>query len=407
VRILLDYRPALRARSGVGEYVHQLAKALAQPGTAAARAQSAGRNVAGASLPATTDEIVVFSSSWKDRPDASSVRDLGNVRLVDRRWPVRLLNLAWHRFGWPPIELLAWDRFDVVHSPHPLLLPCRHAAQVVTIHDLDFLTNPARTRAEIRRDYGTLAADHARRADRVIVPSRYTASQVERHLEVPAGRISICAEGTPDWVPAGSAPSSGQPRGFILFLGTLDGRKNIAGLLAAYRVLRERHPGAPKLVLAGKAPPEAGGALATLASPPLAGHVEYLGYIRPEARQALYQDAGLLVLPSFDEGFGLPVVEAMSLGVPVVAANRGALPEVLGDAGLLVEPDDPEGMAGAMGRILTDAAFAAQLAERGRERARLFSWERCAAATRDAYALAVAARHARQAQRQSADGRNQ
>jgi len=405
VRILLDYRPALRARSGVGEYVHQLAKALARPRTVAAHAQLLSHSAT--TVPqSVTDEIVVFSSSWKDRPSPSSVRDLGNVRVIDRRWPVQLLNLAWHRFGWPPIELLARDRFDVVHSPHPLLLPCRRAAQVVTIHDLDFLANPARTRAEIRRDYGALAADHAHRADRVIVPSRYTANQVERLLKVPADRISICADGIPDWVPAGSAPGSGQPRGFILFVGTLDARKNIPGLLAAYRALRERHPDAPKLVLAGKAPPEAASVIVSLASPPLAGHVEHLSYIRPEARQALYQDAGLLVLPSFDEGFGLPVVEAMSLGVPVVAANRGALPEVLGDAGMLVEPDDPEGMAAAMGQILTDAAFAAGLSAKGRDRARLFSWDRCAAQTRDAYALAVDARREREARRQSAAGLN-
>jgi glycosyltransferase involved in cell wall biosynthesis len=186
-------------------------------------------------------------------------------------------------------------------------------------------------------------------------------------------------------------------------MGTLEPRKNIPGLLSAYLALRSRHPDAPKLVLAGKAPAEAAALLATLSKPPLAGHVEHLGYVRPEERQSLYQDAALLILPSFDEGFGLPIVEALSLGVPVVAANRGALPEVVGDAGLLIEPDDPEGMAAAMQVLLTDAALAAGLVSRGRDRARLFSWERCAAETRAAYALAVEARRGRQAQRRSAD----
>lgn len=350
------------------------------------------------------DEIVVFSSSWRDRLGDSDVSDVGAVHTIDLRWPVRLLNLSWHRLGWPSIELLTGERFDVVHSPHPLLLPSRSGAQVVTVHDLDFLVNPAHVQAEIRRDYRVLAEAHARRADRVVVPSRYTGELVRSRLRVPAERISVCPEGVPDWAPDLSVPDSGRARGFILFLGTLEARKNVAGLLAAYGRLLARLPSAPKLVLAGKAPPDAAPVLASLDRAPLAGRVEHVGYVRPDQRQALYRDAALLVLPSFDEGFGLPVVEAMSLGVPVVAANRGALPEVLGDAGLLVDPADAEAMAAAMARVLTDAATAATLAARGRDRARLFSWARCAALTREAYTLAVAARQERRTKLASPGG---
>jgi glycosyltransferase involved in cell wall biosynthesis len=371
VRVLLDYRPALRERTGVGEYVHQLARALAR-------------------LPSLN--VVVFSSSWKDRLRDSDASGLGNVSAIDLRWPVHLLNLVWHRLGWPPVELLTGMRFDVVHSPHPLMLPSRHAARVITIHDLDFLVNPGRAAAEVRRDYPELVRGHARRADRIIVPSAYTAGQVTARLDVPADRISVCPEGVPPWVARGAGPPSGRPRGFILFLGTLEPRKNVNGLLAAYARLLELKPDAPPLLLAGKAPPEAALVLAQLRKVPLAGRVEHLGYVRPEARQALYEDAGLLVMPSFDEGFGLPVAEAMSLGVPVIASNRGALPEVLGDAGLLVEPDVPDSIAAAMARVLSDRALAVSLAARGRERALAFSWERCAALTREAYELALSSR---------------
>ena len=375
MRILIDYRPALRERSGVGEYVHQLARALARDGPA--------------------DEIVAFTSSWSDRPSADSQAELLPARIVDLRLPVRALNLAWHRLGWPPIERLTRSIFDVVHSPHPLLLPSRNAAQVVTVHDLDFLSHRDRVHAEIRRDYRALVAGHARRADRVVVPSRYTAGLVERLLGVPRDLVSVCPEGVPDWPSASREVRSGRRPGYLLFIGTLEARKNIPGLLAAYRALVAQLPDAPSLVLAGKAPPEATPWLRDMREPPFAGRVEHLGYVEPAERRDVYGGAACLILPSFDEGFGLPVVEAMSLGVPVIAANRGALPEVLGDAGILIEPDDPAGIAAAMARVLGDADVAADLAARGRNRARQYTWQRCAALTREAYALAIDARRQR------------
>src|SRR4051794_25519420 len=161
-------------------------------------------------------DVTIFSSSSKDRLTDSA--DLRGVHRVDRRIPVRLLNLAWHRLGWPPAERLAGDGFDVVHSLHPLLMPSRRAAQVVTIHDLNFLLHPERTRAEIRRDYPALARAHASRADRVIVVSHFTASEVERLLKIAPDRISVCSPGRPEWTPRGAAPSNG----YVLFFGTLE-----------------------------------------------------------------------------------------------------------------------------------------------------------------------------------------
>jgi glycosyltransferase involved in cell wall biosynthesis len=372
VRILIDYRPALRERTGVGEYVHQLARALA----------------------GGSDELTLFTSSWKDRPAFASVGELGGSRIVDRRIPVRLLTLAWHRLGWPPVESLCGRSFDVVHSPHPLLLPSSGAAQVVTIHDLDFLAHPERADAEIRRDYPGLVRAHAHRADAVVVPSRYTASQVHQRLEVPSDRVHVCPEGVPpEWIPA---PAAARPRDpYLLFVGTLNARKNVAGLLASYAVLVARHPDLPPLVLAGNASPEAAPWLDSLSRPPLAGHVQHRGYVPASERRRLYEGAALLVLPSFDEGFGLPVVEAMALGVPVVVSSRGALPEVVQDAGVLIDPDDPSQLAAAIERVMGDAAYAATLAERGIDRARAYRWTRTAELTRAAYEEAIERRRHR------------
>jgi glycosyltransferase involved in cell wall biosynthesis len=371
VRIVVDYRPALRQRSGVGEYIHHLVTALAEG-------------------PGRHDDIVLFSSSLRHQVDPEA---LGRLRVTNRRVPVRILNRVWHRLGWPPIEMLVAGPFDVAHSPHPLMIPTRTAARVVTIHDLDFLAHPERTDGEVKRDYPRFVRQHAHLADHVVVNSAHTAGEVHQRLGVPRAGISVCRPGAPPWEARKSVPEHGH----ILFVGTLEPRKNIAGLLDAYQVLLEDRQPAPDLVLAGRPTAAAVPWLARLQKPPLAGRVRHLGYVSDQQRRSLYDDAALLVLPSFNEGFGLPVLEAMTVGVPVVASNRGAIPEVLGDAGLLVEPDNPATLAAAMSRMLGDREMATRAANRGLRRSLTFNWHAAAEALHSAYQHAIALRRSRQA----------
>ena len=374
MRILVDYRPALRQRTGVGEYMHNLVRAYSRHPAA------------------TGDEVAVFTSSWKDRPPAGVSSELG-ASVVDRRVPVRVLNYLWHRLEWPPVETFGIAA-DIVHAAHPLLIPSRHAAQVVTVHDLFFLTEPPSARAEIRRDYADLASRHVRLADAVVANSQYTASLVERTFGVPEVRIFVCSPGPPEWRTLGRAPNV--PReGYVLFVGTLEARKNVGALLDAYARLVERDGRTPPLILAGRTTPDAGAWLERLSQPPLAGRVRHLGYVPNADRESTYAGARLLVMPSKNEGFGIPVLEAMSAGVPVVAANRGALPEVLGDAGTLVDPDDGKALAAAMHRMVTDEVFATACARRGLARAREFSWDHAALTLRGAYETALANRRER------------
>ena len=378
MRVLIDYRPALRRRSGAGEYTHQLVRALASA------FRSNGANHSRERL-----ELAVFSSSWRDR--LADMRGLGDVTVVDRRVPVRVLNFAWHRLGWPPAEMLAGGAFDVTHSSHPLILPARHAAHVVTIHDLDFLAHPERTRAEIRRDYPVLARAHARRAHRILVPSNFTAAEVARQFDVPHERIAVCPPGAPPWQPRSAIPMDG----YTLFVGTLEPRKNLGALLDAYETLAVQanagHHALPRLVIAGQAVEGSRAWLERIARPPLRDHVRHIGYVEPARTRELYEGARLLVQPSFEEGFGIPVLEAMTLGVPVVAARRGSLPEVLGDAGVLVDPDSPNDIAAAIDRLLHDDAFAAGCVRRGLERARAFQWELTARKVFEVYRQAIEA----------------
>lgn len=366
MRILLDYRPALRERTGVGQYVHELASAL-QP------------------LLTTAESLTLFSSSWKDRLGPGVIPAAARV---DARIPVAALNLAWHRLEWPPVELLAGP-IDVAHSAHPLLMPARDAAQVVTVYDLDFLDHPERTRAEIRRDYPPLVRRHAQRADLVVTISDYTAGLIRARLGIAEDSLVICPPGAPAWPPR--QPPAGV--GPVLFVGTIEPRKNLPALVAAYERVVSMRPDAPPLLLAGRTVEQSAAVLGAIERrPALNGRVRHLGYVSDDERQALYREASMLVLPSLDEGFGLTAVEAMQLGVPVVASRRGALPEVVGDAGTLVDPLNEMELAQAIDRLLADPALRSRHAEAGRIRATCFSWRTSAVRLLEAYRKVVARR---------------
>ena len=361
--ILIDYRPALRQRTGVGEYVHGLASALA------ARLQR-------------EDSITLFSSSWKDRLG----RDAGpGTTQIDARIPVRLLNFAWHRLEWPPIEWVARP-FHVVHSLHPLLIPSRSAARVVTIHDLYFLDNPEQTAAEIRRDYAALAGEHARRAEGVVVNSEHTRQQVSDRFGIAKDRITVCYPGRPGWARRPEPPALGP----ILFIGTAEPRKNLARLSEAYASLVQRRGDVPDLVIAGTIPDAGGETLFGERLPSdVKARVKLTGYVTDPERQHLYREASMLVLPSLAEGFGITALEAMTVGVPVVASNRGALPEVVGDAGILVDPESVPELSNALDRVLCDAGLRRSMSERGFQRASQFSWSDSAGRLYDAYRAAA------------------
>ena len=366
MRILVDYRPALRERTGVGEYVHELVKALAER----------DRN----------DQIAIFTSSWKDRPAPALASEMPAVRICDVQIPVRGLVWAWNRMEWPPVEWLAGSH-DVVHSQSPLLIPSA-SAQVVTIHDLDFLRHADQMSAEIRRDYPALARSHAARAHGVIVSSQYAAGEVTRELQLDAARVHVCPPGRPEWAEdVRRRRASAAARKHILFMGTLSLRKNVGTLLEAYARLRDRRPDSPPLVLAGHRTPASARWEARCEERQLKGHVTITGYVDSARKVDLYADAAMLVLPSYEEGFGLPVLEAMACGVPVIVSSRGSLPEVAGAAATPIDPDDADGFARAMQAVLENGA--GEAIARGVAQAATYSWSACAAAARRAYQSAI------------------
>ena len=202
----------------------------------------------------------------------------------------------------------------------------------------------------------------------------------------------MCPPGAPSWTSLGREPNV-PADGCVLCVGTLEPRKNIGVLLDAYTRLLNTGVRVPRLVLAGRATPASAEWLARIDMAPLAGHVTHLGYVADGEREALYRSARLLVMPSLDEGFGLPALEAMSAGVPVIVSSRGALPEVVGAAGALVDPGDADALADAIARAIRDDAWSLTAAQAGLERAHGYNWTDSAAMLRRAYTDAVARRH--------------
>ena len=246
-------------------------------------------------------------------------------------------------------------------------IDCRHRRTVSTFHDLFVLSGDYST-AEFRRKFSEQARAAAERSDLIITVSHFTASQVEQLLKVDRGRIRVIAHG----VRRLSAPASQPARDrMILFVGALQRRKNIARLVEAFE------QAAPdwQLVLAGARGFGAEEILARIQASSRRTGIQVLGYV-PDARlENLYSRASVFAFPSLDEGFGMPVLDAMAHGVPVLTSNASALPEVSGDAALLVDPTDVASIAGGLRQLTADPGLREQLAKRGLARSRKFAWE--------------------------------
>jgi glycosyltransferase involved in cell wall biosynthesis len=360
----LDLRPSLARPTGVGSYVLALAQRLPRL--------------------APDDRFFYFSASLRDRYPSRPWPT--NVTLADRRVPVRVLNLAWNRLGWPPLDRLVGAPLDLVHSPHPLIVPGSKARHVVTLHDLFFLKHPELTTAEIRRDYVPLVREHVRRAQGVICVSAYTAAEARRLLDVPAEKIAVIPNGVdPEYR---EAPSDGEveavlrrrrlPRGALLYVGSEEKRKNLTKLAMAYMGL-SRRPKLPALVLVGPGSHWAQG------GSNMGPQIHATGYLETREIRAVMAASSALVLPSLEEGFGLPVAEAMAAGLPVVCSRGSALEEVAGGAATLVEPNDPGSIADGIESLLDDPARAAEQRRRGLEQSRQFDWDTAAKRTLEFY----------------------
>jgi glycosyltransferase involved in cell wall biosynthesis len=293
----------------------------------------------------------------------------------------------WER--WAMSAELLPRRLDLLHSID-FIPPQRGARRhLITVHDLNFIYFPEFLTAESKRYYVDQiewAVDHA---DHITADSEATRQDLIEQLGVnPAKITTVYLAANPlysqEYTPAEIEATLAQhnlPRDFILFVGTLEPRKNLPLLLRAYQQMRAETAVDLPLILVGSKGWIYDEIFATIEQLGLQNQVRHLSGIFDEQLAHLYQAAGVLVTPSHYEGFGLPALEAMHSGCPVIVSNRGSLPEIVGPAGLLLEPDDVSGWAEALARVLTDSVLRDTMVAQGKTQAATFSWPRTASQT--------------------------
>jgi glycosyltransferase involved in cell wall biosynthesis len=375
MRIAIDYTPALRQGAGIGRYTRGLVAGLAEIDR--------------------KNQYTLFSAG--EMPP--SVRDWpANFHLRASTIPPRWLTVGWHRLRLPiPAELLAGD-CDLYHSPDFTLPPLRRARGLVTIHDLSFLRVPECADPGLRAFLEKAVPAAVMRARRIVADSENTRRDLIEILRADPDKISVV---TPAIEPRFRREDTAArldevraryrlPGRFILGLGTLEPRKNFAGLIAAFGQL-VRETGLPHVLVIGGKPGWLYEDIYRQAKQEdLAGRVLFPGFVADEDLPALYSLADVFVFPSLYEGFGIPVLEAMACGAPVVTSNNSSLPEAAGSAALMVEATDSTELAEAIGKVLNDDELRRRMIAAGYEQASRFTWQRSAQALLNAYERAAA-----------------
>jgi glycosyltransferase involved in cell wall biosynthesis len=299
------------------------------------------------------------------------------------------------RLGWTLGRAAARQRVDGLHVQYWAPLAYR-GRLVVTVHDLAFLHLPETFPAALRLALRVLVPRSIAKASRVITVSEFSRADIVSSYGVRPEKVTVIPEGAgANFRPLESARTEGvlaryglRP-GFLFSLGRLNRRKNLERILLAYGRLRTGGVSDAPLVIGGKRDYGGEEVLRRIGLSEVGSSIRWIGLIPDEDLPAFYSAAACFVYPSLFEGFGLPVLEAMACGTPVVTSDRGALAELVGDAAMVVDPTSVEALADAMTRVLTDAPLAADLGRRGFERSRRFSWRETARRTLEVYREAV------------------
>ncbi len=288
---------------------------------------------------------------------------------------------------WEQVAPSLVGRYDLLHFPYDSCVAWKRGAFMVTVHDvkpLIFGTDTGRSRLNLNRLVERMAVrDKWAKIDHVLTDSHCSRRDIAARLGVPAERITVVYPGVEQErfkpLPASSVGSDGS-RPYILCVAGADPTKNVEVLVEAFARLPHQVRDAHDLILAG----DFRRRVDLYQRVRLAGiekQTVFAGIVSDDRLVDLYQHAALFVFPSLYEGFGLPVLEAMACGCPVISSDSSSLPEVAGDAAILVGPSDVEGFARQMERVLTDASLRQDLRKRGLERAAQFSWDRTARET--------------------------
>ena len=373
MRIGFDYTPAIHQGAGIGRWARSLIRALLD-------------------IDAENSYTLFYARSRRNEPQP--VLPKGNHVAVRPLWfTERELNVLWYKIGLPiPMDMLA-GAADLFHFPDFALPPVRRGATVVTVHDLSFLLVPECADQKLRAHLERVVPMSVREADFVCVDSENTRNELTTLLDVAPERAEVVYGGvdqrfrpvTDEMVLEATRLKYGLSFPFIMYTGTIEPRKNLGRLLQAYTILRERKQIRHRLVIAGGLGWLYQDVLRDIDQLAVDQEVVFLGRVPDDDLPSLYSLCDLFVFPSLYEGFGLPPLEAMACGKPVVCSNTSSLPEVVGDAGVLVSPYDVDALANAIGELLDDPDQRALLGRRAIEQSQRFTWEESARRTLQIY----------------------
>ena len=366
-----DITPLAGQRTGVGNYCHYLLKSLLRLGEA---------------------DITGFSASLT----APCLNGFESLPLRRLNMPTRVLYKSWEWFRRPRIDTLM-PGIDVYHATNYFLPPAGSARRVVTFHDLAFVKRPELCSPKISGLFARLAGGFAAEADAVIACSESTRKDTVELLGADPAKVAVAYEAVDeDFQPVERAKAAAllekrhnirQP--FVLFVGTLEPRKNIPALVEAFAGLAKDIP--HTLVLAGGQGWNSESVFDAIEQFGLRDRVVCTGFVSPHSDLALfYSAADAFVFPSLYEGFGLPLLEAMACGCPIAAANTSSVPEVAGPAAEYFDPEEPADIGRAVRKVLEDAPLRYSLVAHGLVQAAKFSWENCARDTLDVYRRVLA-----------------
>lgn len=361
MRIGFDARLVYYQQAGIGQYILQLVQGLARLSSPHELLVLRSRKAPPLALPPHVRQARLWTPSHHRQESAALLAELLGKRLA------------------------------LLHSPDFIPPFGGRFCSVITIHDLNFIHFPEFLTPESARYYEQIHRAVGR-ADHIITDSDWTREDVLNHLGAPPERVTtVHLAANPVYRPITTRSEIrqaltryGLPTDFIIFVGTLEPRKNVPALLKALRLVRNQGLDI-HLAIVGRKGWLYEEIFATLTQLKLGAFVHFLENVPNQDLALLYNAASCLALPSHYEGFGLPPLEAMACGTPVVVSNRASLPEVVGDAGLLADPESPEELSEALARVLQDSNLRASLSQRGLMRAGEFSWARAAHETMAIY----------------------
>jgi glycosyltransferase involved in cell wall biosynthesis len=302
--------------------------------------------------------------------------------------------ILWHLYMPLCLKISKTNPVEIIHSPEngSLFFKVKPIRQVITVHDVISTIYPESFTAATTIRYKLFFSRTLKSADKIIADSENTKNDLMRYYHVPDDKIKVIPLGVEKRFCRLNPEAVEDIRRryhldfpFILYTGTLEPRKNLPALIKAFSVIKLKHHHY-KLVIAGMKGWKYQGIFDQVTALDLEKDVVFTGYVPDEDLPALYNAAEVFVYPSFYEGFGLPPLEAMACGCPVITSNTSSLPEVVGNAGIMIDPNDHDELVQAIDSVLSDLTLKEKLRELGQERAKEFSWEKCATETWSVYA---------------------